>query len=113
MPTFIDESGETGRVSPHFRLAAAWLPTQGAVEEYRAGIQQFQRDLGLEGYEFKWSKEGAHREAYLQEVMHYPFRFSVASVDKKQPDWREAGGPVIHWACIVSLAASLRAVYLV
>jgi hypothetical protein len=44
--------------------------------------------------------------------MHYPFRFAVASVDKQQADWQAAPGPVIHWACIVSLAASLRSVYL-
>ena len=111
MPTFVDESGETGRVSPYFRLAAAWLPTQADVEDFRAGMQQFQHAIGLDGYEFKWSKGGGHRQAYCQEVMHYPFRFAVASVDKEHPEWREAGASVIHWACIISLATTLRAAY--
>jgi hypothetical protein len=114
MPTFIDESGETGEVSPHFRLAAVWLPTQAAVEAYRASIREFQQGLGLEGYEFKFSKttQPDRRRAYFQAVMAHPFRFAVASVDKQHPDWRAAGAPVIHWACVVSLAASLRGVYL-
>ncbi len=113
MPTFIDESGETGRVSPHFRLAAVWLPTQGDVEAYRAAIQHFQQQQGLEGYEFKFSKpmQQARREAYFQAAMAHPFRFAVASVDKQDAEWRDAGGPVIHWACAVSLAATLRATY--
>ncbi len=114
MPTFIDESGETGKVSPHFRLAAVWLPTQEAVEAYREDIRRFQHGLGLEGYEFKFSKTShpERRATYFQAAMAHPFRFAVASVDKQQPEWRAAGGPVIHWACIVSLAASHRSVYL-
>ena len=114
MPTFIDESGETGQVSPYFRLAAVWLPTQAAVEAYRASIQEFQREQGLEGYEFKFSKtsQQGRRESFFRAAMGYPFRFAAASVDKNHRDWREAGGPVIHWACVVSLAATLRGVYL-
>jgi hypothetical protein len=114
MPKFIDESGETGQVSPYFRLAAVWLPTQEAVEAYRSEIQKFQRDAGLEGYEYKWSKSLSleRRIAYLQATMGHPFRFAVASVDKQHADWRAAGPSVIHWACAVSLAAILRSVYL-
>jgi hypothetical protein len=114
MPTFIDESGETGRISPYFRLAAVWLPTQAAVEAYRAGFQQFEQKIGLEGYEFKSSKSLSleRRIAFFQAAMAHPFRFAAASVDKKHPEWRDAGPSVIHWACAVSLAASLRGVYL-
>jgi hypothetical protein len=114
MPTFIDESGETGQVSPYFRLAAVWLPTQASVEAYRTGIRQFQRDAGLEGYEYKWSKSLSleRRIAYFQAAMGHPFRFAVASVDKQHADWRAAGASVVHWACAVSLAVSLRSVYL-
>lgn len=36
----------------------------------------------------------------------------MASVDKQHADWRAAGASVIHWACTVSLASSLRPVYL-
>ncbi len=114
MPTFIDESGETGRVSLHFRLAAVWLPTQAEVEAYRLAIQEFQRREGLEGYEFKWSKGGpaSRRLAYFRAALAHPFRFTVASVDKSHADWRAAAGSVIHWACVVSLAAALRPAYL-
>jgi len=56
MPTFIDESGETGTLSPYFRLAAVWFPTHDDVETFRAGIRQFQKSVGLEGYEYKSSK---------------------------------------------------------
>jgi hypothetical protein len=114
MPTFIDESGETGAVSPYFRLAAVWLPTQKAAENFRAGIQAFQQQEGLTGYEYKFSKttQPDRRTAYFREVTKHPFRFHVACVDKKHPQWRAAGGSVIHWACAVSLAGSLRSVYL-
>jgi hypothetical protein len=113
MPTFIDESGETGQVSPHFRLAAVWLPTQEDVEVYRRAIQGFQQQHGLQGYEFKSSKSMPNwrREAYFQAALAHPFKFAVASVDKQHPDWRDAGASVIHWVCAVTLAASLRATY--
>jgi len=114
MPTFIDESGETGMASPYFRLCAVWLPTQTAVESYRTGIRQFQQQAGLEGYEYKWSKSLSleRRAAYFQAVMSHPFRFAVAAVDKQHQEWRAAGGSVIYWACAVSLSVSLRGVYL-
>ncbi len=114
MPTFIDESGETGLVSPYFRLAAVWLPTQADVEAYRTGIQQFQREIGLEGYEFKSSKSLSleRRVAFFQAAMAHPFRFAVATVDKHHSEWGAAGASVVHWACVVSLAGSLRGVYL-
>src|SRR5580700_1470150 len=114
MPTFIDESGETGPVSPYFRLAAVWLPTQSAVEAYRTRIRQFQQEAGLAGYEYKASKSLSveRRIAYFQAAMGHPFRFAVASVDKRHVEWRAASRSVIHWACAVSLAVSLRGVYL-
>src|SRR5262245_51713644 len=108
MPTFIDESGETGIVSPYFRLGAVWLPTLTAVEKYREAIRQFQKDNGLKGYEYKSSKALSldRRLAYFDEAMKHPFRFAIASINKEHPDWRAAGGPVLHWACAVSLATS-------
>jgi hypothetical protein len=114
MPTFIDESGETGPVSPFFRLAAVWLPTAADVETFRTGIRQFQEAAGLAGYEFKWSKSLSpeRRIAYFRAAMGHAFRFAVASVDKQRPEWQAAGRSVIHWACAVSLAVSLRGVYL-
>lgn len=74
MPTFIDESGETGCVSPYFRLAAVWLPTLDAVEAYREAMQEFQLGIGLEGYEFKSSKSISleRRLAYFQAALAPP-----------------------------------------
>jgi hypothetical protein len=114
MPTFIDESGETGKVSPYFRLAAVWLPTHSMVESFRISIRQFQQTVGLASYEFKWSKSLTmdRRIAYFRAAIEHPFRFAVASVDKRNPEWRVAGASIIHWACAVSLAATLRPVYL-
>ena len=93
MPTFIDESGETGEVSPYFRLAAVWLPTQADAEAYRTAVRQFQKQVGLDGYEYKWSKGLSlqRRIAFFQMATGHPFRFTVASVDKQHPEWRAAG----------------------
>ena len=114
MPTFIDESGETGSVSPYFRLAAVWLPTLEAVEAYRMTIREFQRKFGLVGYEFKSSKSISldRRLSFFRAAMAHHFKFTVSSVDKQHPEWRAADGADIHRACAVSLAGSLRRVYL-
>jgi hypothetical protein len=118
MPTFIDESGDTGHQpdsAPYFRLAAVWIPTQDAAEAFRAAIQQLRRSLALpQGYEFKFAKTGPHperREAFFLAAMRHEFRFAAASLDKHAGDWRTAGRGVIHWACAVSLAVTLRPTY--
>ncbi len=118
MPTFIDESGDTGHEpgsASHFRLAAVWVPTQDAAEAFRAAIQQLRRDLGLAaGYEFKFAKTGSHperRRAFFRAAMCHPFRFAAASLDKREGDWRTADRRAIHWACAVSLAVTLRPTY--
>lgn len=48
----MDESGETGRVSPYFRLAAVWLPTLVAVEDskFLKIIKEKFRELRWEFY---------------------------------------------------------------
>ncbi len=118
MPTFIDESGDTGHEpdsARHFRLAAVWVPTQDAAEAFRAAIQQVRRDLHLAaGYEFKFAKTGPHperREAFFRAAMRHGFRFAAASLDKQAGDWRKADRGAIHRACAVSLAATLRPTY--
>jgi hypothetical protein len=118
MPTFIDESGDTGHEpdsATHFRLAAVWVPTQDVAETVRDGIRQLRQDLGLaQGYEFKFAKIGSHPErrvAFLRAALRHEFRFTAASLDKRQGEWREADRGTIHWACAVSLAATLRPTY--
>ncbi len=43
--------------------------------------------------------------------MRHAFRFAVASLDKRGENWRGADRGAIHWACAVSLAATLRPTY--
>ncbi len=118
MPTFIDESGDTGHEpgsASHFRLAAVWVPTHEAAEAFRATIQQLRRNLRLAaGYEFKFAKTGSHperRQAFFCAALRHPFRFAAVSLDKREGDWRMADRGAIHWACAVSLAVTLRPIY--
>jgi len=119
MPTFIDESGDTGHEPDsaiHFRLAAVWVPTQDAAHACRESIKKLRRDLRLpEGYEFKFSKAGSHperREAFFRAAMCHEFRFAAVSVDKREGEWRTADRGTIHRACAVAVAATLRSTYL-
>lgn len=120
MPTFIDESGDTG-LNPnpancHFRLAAVWVPSHDAAEAFRESVRGVRRDLGLRAdYEFKFSKTWHYperRHAFFQAAMRHEFRFTVATIDKRLGDWPTAPARVFHWATSVALAATLRPVYL-
>jgi hypothetical protein len=107
MPTFIDESGDTGPFSeggkPYFRLAAVWVPTLDHAESFREAVRQLRRDLGLRAdYEFKFYKTHTRpeqRQAFLTAALAQPFRFTVCSIDKTADYWNSAGGPEQHWAC--------------
>ncbi|MCI0464979.1 MAG: DUF3800 domain-containing protein [Gemmataceae bacterium] len=118
MPTFIDESGDTGHEpdsATHFRLAAVWVPTHEVADAFRAGVLQLRQRLRLPAaYEFKFAKTGARperRTAFFEEAMRHEFRFAAASVDKREGEWRDAERGAIHRACAVSLAATLRPTY--
>lgn len=117
MPTFIDESGDTGQWplgSSHFRLAAVWLPIK-AVEDYRRDMQAWQSSLGLPSeFEFKFAKSARHQErtiSYFAKAMEYPFRFAFASIDKRSDNWKLATAQELHCGTIVQLAATLRPMY--
>lgn len=120
MPTFIDESGDTGSnpdpANGHFRLAAVWVPSHDVAEAFRDRIRQVRKQLGLKkDYEFKFSKTWIHpeyREAFFRAAMEHEFRFAVSSIDKRRESWRGADNRLFHWASAVYLAASLRPVYL-
>jgi len=114
MPTFIDESGEPGSVSPYFRLAAVWLPRLEDTQAFQQGMRGLRKSQGLVEYEFKFSKiaNAARRVAYFREALRHPFRFTVASVAKRHPEWRNAATRNIHYACAVTLAVDLRGAYL-
>jgi hypothetical protein len=118
MPTFIDESGDTGPVSNggtrYFRLAAVWIPTNSDVLAFREKVKRIRLELELpKTFEFKFAKTSAKpewREAYFAAAMSQEFRFVVSSINKSI-------GPVIstheaqHWACVTEIAAMLRSVY--
>lgn len=118
MPTFIDESGDTGHASgslPYFRLAALWMPSLTIAEDFRAGVRHLRRTLHLdESLEFKFSRTHAYparRDAFLRCALRHPFHFSFCGIDKTQGHWRTAPGKEQHWAAATSLAACLRSVY--
>src|SRR5713226_7384917 len=119
MPTFIDESGDTGHEpdsSHHFRLAGVWVPTQEDAEAIREAIRQVRVDLGLPAaYEFKFAKTGTHperRHAFFHAALLHNFRFAAVSINKRVGEWRTADHAGIHWACAVSLATTFRQTYL-
>ena len=120
MPTFIDESGDTGPCADpthcYFRLAAVWVPSQSEAEAIRDAIRGVRTTLALRAdYEFKFSKTWAYparREAFFRAAMSREFRFAFTSIDKNQQQWRQAERPTIHWAATTDLAATLRPTYL-
>jgi hypothetical protein len=118
MPTFIDESGDTGHgrgSKPYFRLAAVWLPTLNDAEAFRESVRRLRRDLGRKAtYEFKFTKTHTYpegRRRFFQIALASPFRFTVCCIDKTAAYWRRAPSQEQHWAAAVSLAVSLRPIY--
>jgi hypothetical protein len=115
MPTFIDESGDTGSIEsggkPYFHLAAVWVPTLDDVEAFQEKARRLRSDLGLhKGYEFKFALTHSRprdRSAFYECALSMQFRFAVASIDKTDSYWGSAGGPEQHWA----LSPSLRPYY--
>jgi hypothetical protein len=119
MPTFIDESGDTGPIeaggTPYFRLAAVWIPSLAEVEEFRSKIRQLRLDLGLpQAFEFKYSKTHRNpelRTAFFRTALAQEFRFAFSSIDKTQSEWASSQREEQHWACVTDLAVNLRSVY--
>ena len=119
MPTYIDESGDTGRVAdggrPFFRLAAVWVPDEGEAERFRRGIRGLRTKLGLRpDYEFKFAKtlqSPERRRAFLDLALARSFWFAVSNNDKTRPEWADVDGPGQQRACVTELAALLRPIY--
>jgi len=76
MATFIDEQSGTSWTPgshPHFRLAAAWLPTQN-VSVFQDEVRQLRRVLGVRSdFEFKFAKTHQRPD--------WRFRFYNLSID--------------------------------
>ncbi len=119
MPTFIDESGDTGwkpGSRPYFRMAAVWFPTPDAVEACRKSIQATRARLGLKsGYEFKFAQTLGHperRKEFFQAALQHEFRFVVCAYDKHRIDPPgSVEAPDFHRGCAVTLASYLRDCY--
>ena len=119
MPTFLDESGDTGPPkrggTSYFRLAAVWVPTQEAAQLFRERIQELRRRLSLpRSFEFKFAKthqKPEWREAFFSAALSQDFRFAVSSIDKTEDCWASADRGQQHWACATEIAAMLRATY--
>jgi hypothetical protein len=120
MPTFIDESGDTGPSTNlarvYFRLVAVWIQSHDQAEAIRKKIRGVRAQLGLrEDYEFKFSKTWNYpdrRDAFFRAVMLEEFRFAFTSIDKTLPNWKNADKQAIHWAAATELAATLRPSYI-
>jgi len=123
MPTFIDESGDTGwfdsprqRSASHFRLAAVWLPSGEQADACRTAIRDLWRTIPLPASveEFHYTDSGHRpdwRQAFYRTVLNYPFRFTLASFNK-QAVWRDRPDRrLLFQACSVCLAATLRMHY--
>ncbi len=118
MPTFIDESGDTGSTAgslPFFRLAAVWVPSLDTAERFREAVRGVRRTLKLKGsHEFEFARTHNlpdHRNAFLTAALESDFRFAVCCIDKTANEWRTAGSKLIHEACAAALASSLCETY--
>lgn len=118
MPTFIDESGDTGHglgAKSYFRLAAVWLPSIDDAEAFRESIRKLRRDLGRkQSYEFKFAKTGDYpdrRRRFFETALQAPFRFAVSSIDKTAPYWRTAPSHEQHWAAATAISVDMCRVY--
>jgi hypothetical protein len=118
MPTFIDESGDTGHSrdsSRFFRLSAVWLPTQAAAAAFRTSIRHARQQLGLpKAYEFKFVltyRHPSHREALLKAASEHGFRFAACSIDKTAAYWANAPATTLHQSAATSLATDLKSLY--
>lgn len=118
MPTFIDESGDTGWKPgslPYFRLAAVWVPTFTEVEACRASIQAVRGKLGMKSdQEFKFARTARRpelRHAFFQAALKHEFRFVVCAYDKIRLPAFSVEASEFHWGCAVTLASYLRETY--
>jgi hypothetical protein len=121
MPTFIDESGDTGPFGrggkPYFRLAAVWVPSLDEAESFRESIRTLRIQPGMWGNkELKFSETHSHpewRTAFLRAAMAQEFRFAVSLFDKTVDRyWERASHAEFLWSSTTELAALLRPIYI-
>ncbi len=119
MPTFIDESGDTGHATdslPYFRLAAVWIRDSDTANSFRDKVRDLRRRMRLDSsFEFKFSKTHGHhdrRQAFFAIAMEHEFKFSFCGINKTTGYWSTASSAEQHWAAATCLAACLKSTYL-
>ena len=87
MPTYIDESGDTGTKrgsTPYFRLAAVIFEDTRQVDRLSECLSALRADLRLpQSYEFRFSR-AVHdiRVAFFDAIAAVPFHFIASSFEK-------------------------------
>ena len=89
MPTFIDESGDTGPFrnggTPVFLLGAVWVPTLDVADLFRQSVRQLRdRNKLRANYEFKFSKTHAariRRAEFFGTALAHKFQFAERDVE--------------------------------
>ncbi len=89
MPTFIDESGDSGpgvKSARHFRLVAVWFSSMEDVEQYIAKIGDLKVQMNIsQDFEFHFAKiSHPQRLRFYEAVAELPFRFAFQNFDKDQ-----------------------------
>ena len=119
MPTYIDESGDTGHSKdsmPFFRLAAVWVPSLDEAEALREEIRRFRQEIQLpQTYEFKFGKshnQPERRRGFFQAARRREFRYAVCSIAKTGEYWRKASSEDLYWAAATTLSVAMRSIYL-
>ena len=117
MPTFIDESGDSGTkkgASACFRLAAVVFGSVADAEDYSGRLVALRVKLRLpETFEFHFSKTG-HRlkMEFFQAFATTPFFFVVSSIQKSTLLHEELNKQTIHRKAVGGLTKHLESWYL-
>ena len=117
MATYIDDQGGTGWTPgshAHFRLAAAWLPTQN-VRPFQEAVRKVRKRLGVRAdYEFKFVK--THHCPEWRTILYnlakdFGLRFAACGLDKTQIRVGSVEPFMFHQVCATVLATCLRTTY--
>lgn len=119
MPTFIDESGDTGPIDgggkTYFRLAGVWVGTHDEANEFRDAVRKLRKELGVKAsFEFKFFSTANHperRTAFFELATRFQFRFCVSAIDKRAAAWTKADKDLIYRVTANDLAATFRECY--
>lgn len=119
MPTFIDESGDSGvgeKCSPHFRLAAVWFESIEQVVACTKEIARIRSEVlrVSPSFEFKFSSlKPEHRVAFFETVSRHPFYFALSSIKKSLLPKEVLTPATIYTRAIGGLTRQLQDYYLI